>query len=253
MKTRELAGVLDAILDTAAVNDYSDNGLQVEAATEAKRVAFAVDASLSTFEKAAALRADFLIVHHGLFWGKAEMLTGYMGERVRFLFEKGISLYAVHLPLDAHPVLGNSAALVTAAGGKTASWFCRERGVSLGCLGRMPAGETWGSLLARLEGVFGGPPVAVVGAPEREYPVGTIGVVTGGGMRYALEAAELGADVYISGEPSHSWYHPVLESNIPCILYGHYATETLGLKRLQEDIAAFHGLETVFIDNPTSM
>jgi len=253
MRTVELTDYFSRLLSIYESEEYADNGLQVHASDEVRKIAFSVDASLSSFERAASLKADILIVHHGLFWGRSAMLRGYMGERVRFLYENNISLYAVHLPLDAHETLGNSAALVSHSGAEIFRWFAGEKGLQLGCVGRFTRTLTWAALIEKLNSVLGNPPVAVVGAPDSENRIHTIGTVTGGGMKFAIEAKAAGAEVFISGEPSHAWYHPVLESGIPCILYGHYATETLGLKKLQEHCANQFNLKTVFINDPTGM
>ena len=253
MDTLQFTEKISSLLSVSDVSDYSDNGLQVHASKNLEKIAFAVDGSLSSFERAASLKADLLIVHHGLFWGRSAMLSGYMGERVRFLFENRLSLYAVHLPLDAHETLGNSAALIQLSGAETTGWFAKEKGLQLGCLGELEETVSWKIFRDRMDSAFGCKPLAAVGEPDPETPIRTVGSVTGGGMRFALEAKSAGADVFISGEPSHAWYHPVLESGIPCLLYGHYATETLGLQRLKEYCDKTFELETVFIEDPTGM
>ena len=253
MHTIELCNYVSELLSVSESADYSDNGLQVHASDKITKIAFCVDASLSSFERAASLKADLLIVHHGLFWGRSAMMSGYMGERVRFLFENNLSLYAVHLPLDAHPTMGNSFSIVDFCGAEICGWFAKEKGLQLGCLGRLIKPMMYSELKSKLNTALNGEPLGVVAEPEPQTLITTVGSVTGGGMRFALEAHAAGADLYISGEPSHAWYHPILETGVPCMLYGHYATETQGLKHLKNHLEEQFSITTVFIDDPTGM
>lgn len=253
MQLRTLQAFLDQVLEIERISDYANNGLQVEGAQEVRKAAYAVDACQATFQAALEAGADILITHHGLFWGQAVMLTGYMATRVRTLLEGGLSLYAAHLPLDLHPELGNNVALAELAGFSVSSWFAREKGVAIGCLATHSEGLTYNELLTTLNRKLGCEPLEVCPAEKLPDVIRSLGVVSGGGMKYALEAADLGADLYISGEPSHAWFHPVMERAIPTLLYGHYATETLGLQRLMAHVEQELGIPGVFVDVPTNL
>ena len=253
LTVKKISIYMDELLSVPRIADYSNNGLQVEASQSIKKIAFAVDTSLENFKKAADGGADLLVVHHGLFWGQALLITGYVAERMRFLFENNLSLYAVHLPLDVHTELGNSVALAEAAGFTTCNWFAPEKGVNLGCLAAHPEGLPYETVLTNLQRILGSRPTTVIPDSFKGKLIKKVGTVTGGGMRFGLEAAELGADLYISGESSHAWYHPIMECGIPTILYGHYLSETLGIKRLMEHMSKEKGCETFYIDTPTNM
>src|SRR5699024_668606 len=138
MKLTELVDWLDDYLAVADYPDIALNGLQVEAGTEVSTVAVAVDSSLSTMEQAAALGADLLLVHHGLFWGEPKAIAGAHGRRVKFLLERGISLYASHIPLDAHREVGNNWGFARRLGMEDLADFGKFRGMPVGVKGRLP-------------------------------------------------------------------------------------------------------------------
>lgn len=253
MKLNEICGAFDRLLETEPAGDYGINGLQVDAGRPVSKAAFAVDACMASFERAAEAGAGLLVVHHGLFWGREQAITGDHGRRIRFLLEHGISLYASHLPLDRHPQLGNNAVIAAEAGFTVTGRFAEVKGAPIGCFAESRNGVTYEELLSRLYRLFRSEPRAVVPldrTPDRVY---RIGVVSGGGMGYAREAAAMGAELFISGELSHAEYHPAAEAGLFCLLYGHYTSETPGIRRLCDWTAAELGLETLFIDLPTGM
>ena len=190
----------DAWLRTAAINDYDGaaNGLQVENRGAVTRIAAAVDASLATVKLAIAARADLLIVHHGLFWQPAQPWTGRRYELLRLLLENNLAVYSSHLPLDAHPKLGNNALLCAALGLKRLRPFFFTKGQYLGW--QTVAKISRGELMRRLQRATGATGKLLPGGPEI---CRRIGVVTGGaGGELKLAAAE-GVDTFITGEGPH--------------------------------------------------
>lgn len=253
MRLKEICNRLNRLLDSERSADYAANGLQVDAGREVTRIAFAVDACMASFERAVAEGAELLVVHHGLFWGREKTVTGGHGRRLRYLIENGLSLYASHLPLDRHPHLGNNAVIAEEAGFTVTGWFGETKGLPIGALAESRSGLEYQEVLSRLYHLFEAEPQAVVpvdGAPDKVY---RIGVVSGGGMGYALEAGRHGVDLFISGEMSHADYHPVLEAGVRCLLYGHYISEKPGVQRLSLWAAQELGVESCFIDIPTGM
>lgn len=253
MQLNEVGKWLDERLVIDEIGDYSNNGIQVEASSEINKVAFAVDSSLAGFKKAVAAGADLIVVHHGLFWGKLELVRGFYAERLKFLLANKLSLYAAHLPLDIHPELGNDVCIVEAAGFKVADWFAPEMGSKIGCAGINEAGLKLGEVKQNLKDYLGNNPVANILAEDDEMLIRSVGTVTGGGLKYGIQAAAYGVDLYITGEMSHAWYHPIREVGLPTLMYGHYSTEKTGIKRLQDDLADTLSLPTTFIDIPTGM
>ena len=249
MKRDELVTYLDDYLQINAIQDSSDNGLQVEGAAEVQRLAFAVDASLAAFEEAQAAVAQMLIVHHGLFWGKALRVTGNHRRRLKLLLDADISLYAAHLPLDSHKTVGNSAALARRLALDEIVPFGEYQGLSVGYAGLLPQPLSLDDLVVRVETLLGKPVVAVW--PFGSDTVRRVGIITGGGASLIDQAAAAGIDAYLTGEMSHSFYHQARELEQNVIFAGHYATETVGLQALAEHLSDRFGLETIFLDLPT--
>jgi len=253
MRLETLDCVLRELLDVEsfASADKALNGLQVDRdSREVERVAVAVDASMECFRRAAAWRADLLFVHHGLFWGNPVALTGGLYARVRFLVENDLALFGAHLPLDAHPELGNNAALARHIGLERIERFGEYRGLMIGCKGVLPSPLTLADVEQRIcpqgEGCIGRLPFG----KER---IATVGIVSGGDPHGVHEAIEDGLDLYITGDASHEIYHACLESGINVLFGGHYATETWGVREVAKHLADNEGLETAFLDVPTGL
>lgn len=231
--------------------DSGLNGLQVAGAREEiERVAFAVDASLEGFRRAQEWKADLLFVHHGLFWGDEQPVTGTRYRRLRFLLEAGLALYAVHLPLDMHPELGNNAGLARLLGLRDVQPFGAYKGRKIGCKGELEPERTLPELTAL---VCGGERHALGVLPFGPERIRRVGIVSGGGAREALQAIDEGLDLYITGDASHTIYHECLEGGLSVIFGGHYLTEQWGVKLLAERLKRETGLETTFIDLPTGL
>ena len=247
MTLSDLDSWLRGVLDLAAFQtiDSSRNGLQVSStAADVRRVAFAVDASRETFRRAAEWGAGMLFVHHGIIWDRPERLVGTTYERVRFLVQKNLALYAVHLPLDQHPEVGNNIGIARHLGLTDVAPFGSYKGMKIGFRGKLAAPARLDDLVRRL--------------PGRTLPFGPelirqVGVVSGGAPWEVLQAVEEGLDLYITGEASHGIYHHCLESRIHVIFAGHYQSESFGVKALSEKLARETGLETAYIDVPTGL
>jgi dinuclear metal center YbgI/SA1388 family protein len=236
---------LDGLLDIGTFPDYpgAQNGLQVAGADRVSRVGAAVDASLASIEGAVAKNVDLLVVHHGLYWDGLRPLTGRSYQRVAPLIRAGMALYSAHLPLDAHPELGNAAGLIRAMGLEPAGPFGRFEGAHVGLQTRVS--ETREELRRRVEAAVGAPGRLVPGGPERSERVG---VVTGGGGPTVREAADLGLDTLITGEGPYHCDVDARELGVNVLYAGHYETETFGVKAVASRLEREFGIEVVFLD-----
>ena len=249
VKRDELVRYLDRKLNLAGfAGDMSNNGLQIEGAAEVRKIAVGVDGCLALFERAAEAGAQMVIVHHGISWGsEPRRFTGLAAARLRAMFGHDISLYAAHLPLDAHPELGNNAELCRIAGLTDLVPCCNYHGLDIGFAGKFAEPVTLGELAARFG--FAG---TFYGDPARKLSTAT--AVSGGGGQDALyDALDRGADVLITGEFSHEMYHAVKESGLAVLPLGHYASETYGIRAVLADLLRNFPLEGEFIDLPTGL
>lgn len=237
----EIIAWLDDLLDAASFEDYGPNGLQVPGAAEVSVVVTGVSAHLELFDRAASLRAQMVLCHHGMFWRKQpQAIDERRKARLKALFDADMSLAAYHLPLDAHPDVGNNALIIRELG--------FERGEKFGDVGWTGSGAiARDDLIARCARVFGQEPVVFAAGPEE---VRSIGVVSGGGAFALAEAVERGLDAMISGEPSEPAMADAQEAGITFIAGGHYATETFGVRRLGQMLAERFGVEHRFVEVP---
>jgi len=256
MKREELITYLDNYLRVKEIEDSSQNGLQVEGPEEVTadnlaKVAFAVDSCQAAFERAVATGAQLLIVHHGLFWDKPLRLVGPIFQRVKTLIEGGCGLYAVHLPLDFHPEVGNNAELARLLELKDTRAFGEYHGSTIGIGGALEPPIWLDVLVERLARATGGPPVRVLAHGPAE--VSRVGCISGGAAFLMDQVADAGFDTFVTGETSHSFFHQAAERGLNVVHGGHYATETLGVKALARHLEEKFGLETTFLDIPTGM
>jgi dinuclear metal center YbgI/SA1388 family protein len=247
---REIVNYCDRILQTAEIKDYDGavNGLQVENRGTVQRIAAAVDGTTATLRLAIRERADLLIVHHGLFWNPTHPWTGKRYELIRLLLENNIAVYSSHLPLDAHPKLGNNAQLCAKLGLKNVQPFFLEKGQHLGFQSRTRIRRN--ELAERLARATGSRPTILPGGPvtcER------IGVVTGGAGSHLKTAAAEGVDTFITGEGPHWTFALTEELGINALYGGHYATETFGVKALAAQLSKRFKVPWVFLDHPTGL
>lgn len=238
-------------IDACSSIDASLNGIQVDGdGSPLSRVAFAVDASLEAIRRAAALGANLLFVHHGLFWKGPSRIEGFMRERVKLLLDSNICLYACHLPLDKHPELGNNAGLARLLGLVDIEPFGLYHGVKIGLKGRFPEPVGLDAAL-RLLSPDGTPPSTLI--PAGPGLCRSAALMSGGGASDVLSAIDEGIDLFVTGEAEHEIYYPVVESGINFAALGHYATETYGVRSVAGKLGRETGLETSFIDLPTGL
>ena len=249
--TREqLLAAFDAALEPERFSDYGPNGLQVEGRRRVAKLVSGVTASLALIEAAIAAEADAIFVHHGLFWrGQRGTVTGWMKQRLARLLQHDVNLFAYHLPLDAHPTLGNNAELARRFGLVTERHFGEQ---NLGFLGRRADGGAFADsveLAAHVESILGRQAI-VVGAPRQ--PIATLAWCSGGAQSYFEAAMDAGAQAFITGEISEPQAHLARECGVAFLACGHHATERYGAPALAGHVAARLGIahEFIDVDNP---
>jgi dinuclear metal center YbgI/SA1388 family protein len=245
MQRTELDAYLDQYLDVAKFRDYCPNGLQVEGKPAVERIVTGVTASLELIERAIEARADAVLVHHGYFWrGEDPRLVGVRRRRIARLIDSTLNLFAFHLPLDAHPAVGNNAALARVLGFEIEG---RSGEQDIVFFGRPDAELTLGDLAARVETRLERAPL-VVGDAAR--PVRRVAWCTGAAQGFLEDAVRLGVDAYVTGEASEQTVHLARESGVAFIGAGHHATERYGIQALGAHLAGKFGLEHTHIDVP---
>jgi dinuclear metal center YbgI/SA1388 family protein len=241
----ELLRSLDGLLQPERFKDYGPNGLQVEGKSEIRRLVSGVTASRALIEAAIDAGADAIFVHHGLFWrGQDGRVVGWMKERLRLLLAHDISLFAYHLPLDAHPDWGNNAQLGQVLGWRADQRFGEQ---DLGFAGDV-AFENPQALALHVERVLGRGATLVL--PEGAGPVRRVAWCTGGAQGFFEAAIAAGADAFVTGEISEPQAHLARETGVAFIAAGHHATERYGAPALAGHVATQLGLEHRFIEIP---
>lgn len=251
MNLESIVAYLNALLDPEGLPDYPNalNGLQVEGSLRVTLVGAAVDASEVVIGRAVENGVDLLLVHHGLFWDGLRPLTGRYFRRVAALVRGGVALYSSHLPLDAHPELGNSILLSRRLGLEDPVPFGRARGIHTGWLGSVPE-EGRRSFQARVASAVDGPARLIAGGPEI---IRRVAVVTGGAGSLVEEAAASGADTLVTGEGAHQTYGAAMELGVNLLYAGHYATETFGVQAVAARLQEEFGVPWVFLDDPSGL
>jgi dinuclear metal center YbgI/SA1388 family protein len=245
----EILRYCEDLLDSGSFEDYGPNGLQVPGRTEVSRIATGVSANLEMLERAVETGAELVMTHHGLLWGaEASPLSAPMAARLRTLLCANCSLAAYHLPLDAHPEIGNNALLRDALGLEPDERpFGRAKGSAVGLIGRAPEPIDLAELGRRLADAVGREPLVFDSGPER---ISSVGIVTGAGGFALHEAGPMGLDALITGEPSEPVMGEAREYGVHFLAGGHYATETMGIRRLGELVADRFEVAHEFIDVP---
>ncbi|MEZ4813300.1 MAG: Nif3-like dinuclear metal center hexameric protein [Caldisericia bacterium] len=248
-----VAGFLNELLrDSADPADKSLNGLQVDSGNPVKRIGYAVDACLEAFEIAKEQGCDMLITHHGLYWaGDEHRIIGLMKNRVSFLIRNNISLWSCHIPLDRDLKFGNNIGLSRIIGLTDPKGFADYHGMPIGLYGNLAETTTVSKISEVLKNNL--PEYNPFMWNFGKETIENVGVVSGGGSFAISEAAELGLDLLITGEVSHSDYHIALENKINVLAAGHWSTETVGIGLIANEITDKLGIETVFISIPTRM
>lgn len=246
----DVSRYLDSYLQLRQVPDDSRalNGLQVSNSGRLGLVAAAVDACQATIDAAAARGAGLLLVHHGLFWGGLEPLTGRHGRRIRKLIQSDLALYSAHLPLDCHPEVGNNPVLAQGLGIRDQVPFGEYQGYRIGVMGNLSLRRD--QLVSAVAQLLQTAPRLLATGPEQ---VRRVAVVTGAGAGHIAEAKEAGADTLITGEGPHHSYFDAEELGVNVIYAGHYATETVGVKALAAHLSAQFKTPWEFLDHPTGL
>ncbi|WP_051964372.1 Nif3-like dinuclear metal center hexameric protein [Deinococcus misasensis] len=250
MHRDELVQWLNTYLRISDYKDVSNNGLQIEGKDEVTRVAVAVDASLRTIEEAVDSGADILITHHGLFWGKPQMVTGPMKKRIQKALEGDLSIYAMHIPLDAHPEVGNNVMLARALNLRELQPFGDWAGKSIGFWGELPFELELQDFSDRIQKTTG--EICLVHGGGAGI-VKKVGVISGAASDSIPLAAAMGLDTFVTGEPKHQHFHDAFEYGVNVIYAGHYETETFGVRALAAKLEDTFNLPWQFIHLPTGL
>ena len=247
MELKALVDYTRQLLQVERYADYCPNGLQLEGRASIKKIVSGVTASMALLESAKSAGADAILVHHGYFWKNEDAtIVGLKRNRIKFLLENNISLLAYHLPLDAHPELGNNAQLAQKLGLERKSWQGNQGLVGLGILLSAPSLRDFSK---HIENKLQRTPL-VIG--DMNKSIKNVAWCTGGAQGYMQDAIDLGVDLFISGEVSEQTYHLAQESGVAYIAAGHHATERYGVQALGEHLAQHFGInhEYIEIDNP---
>ena len=241
-----LISYLDDLLDARDWPDYGPNGLQVPGADRVELVVTGVSAHRELFEQAAGAGAQLVLCHHGIFWGgPLGPVTEQLKARLKLLFDHDMSLAAYHLPLDAHPEVGNNALICEGLGLRRGEPFGEAKGRAIGWVGEAAEPLTADELTDRATALFGSEPLAFDSGPAE---IRRVGVVSGGGSSALAEAVALGLDAFITGEPTEHVMADAREGGIHFLAGGHYASETFGVRRLGDLLAQRFGVEHKFIE-----
>ena len=245
-----ITAYLDELLDIPAFPDYPNafNGLQLENSGWITKVGAAVDSGVKVIEMAIEQRVDLLLVHHGLFWGGSAPIAGAAYRKLGKAMAANLAVYSAHLPLDAHPEIGNNVLLAAELGLQPVEPFFEFKGRLVGCFAQVGIG--YSNLLEKIEQRFGRAVWHCHAGPEQ---VRKVGLVTGGAGSELAEAKAQGIDTFITGEGPHHTFTLAEELGINLVYAGHYATETGGVKALADRVASRYGLPWVFLDHPSGL
>lgn len=241
----ELRDYNASLLQTGVFRDYCPNGVQVEGRAEVRRIATAVSASQQVLDEAIAWEADAILVHHGYFWRNEEAaITGIKKRRIARLLKEDVSLLAYHLPLDAHPELGNNARLGRLLGLVEQGRFGDQ---NIACVGSLEQPLALAQFAQQVEHGLQRAPQVIGDASKR---IARVAWCSGGAQGYFEAAIAQGVDAYITGEISEQNFHLAQESGVAFIAAGHHATERHGIQALGEHLASHFGLAHRFFDQP---
>ncbi|WP_022961113.1 Nif3-like dinuclear metal center hexameric protein [Halopseudomonas pelagia] len=241
-----LVDYCNALLDSAAFQDYCPNGLQVEGRASISLLVTGVTASQALLDAAVAADADMLLVHHGYFWkGEPAVITGIKQRRLKTLLSNELNLLAYHLPLDVHATLGNNAQLAQLMGWSISGGLEPDNPRSVGLYGELARSMSGSELAADLARVLQREPLHIAGS---DRPIKRVAWCTGAAQGYIDKAIALGADAFVTGEISEPTVHAARENGIHFFSAGHHATERYGVRALGEHLASHFGIEHRFID-----
>jgi len=252
----DIAKRLDDLLRTGEIPDYPPavNGVQVENRNPIRKIAVAVDCSQRTIDATIELGANLLIVHHGLFWGGLQPMRGPFYERIYRLLINDIAVYSAHLPLDAHPTVGNNVLLARELGLTPSAPFARYQNIYIGARGEcdLPTVEI-AARADRFARTQGGRAVTSAVSPDRRTRRWAICTGAGASADTLREAVSTGVDTLVVGEGPHWTAVDAPELGVAIVYAGHYATETLGVRALGEWLADEFDLPWSFVEAPTGL
>jgi dinuclear metal center YbgI/SA1388 family protein len=242
----ELLAYIDETLEPGRFKDYCPNGLQVAGTEQVKTVVTGVTANEALIEAAIAAEADAILVHHGYFWrGEDPCIIGMKQRRLKLLLENNINLLAYHLPLDSHPIVGNNAQLAEMLGMEVDGRISGTGDPAIGLCGCLPAPMSLQSFAEHVQKKLYREPLVIQG---HSRPITTIGWCTGAAQGFLQQAADLGLDLFLSGEISEPTVHMARELGINYVAAGHHATERYGVQALGQMLAQRFDIRHHFID-----
>lgn len=236
----------DQTLLNSEFKDYAPNGLQIEGKADVKKIVCAVTASLDAIDAAIEAQADLLLVHHGYFWkGEPAPITGMRGARIKKLIQHDISLVGYHLPLDAHPSLGNNAAIAELLELENIQALNPNDRHPIGNIGYLKQAVSAEAFKQQLSDVFNR---EIIHLPSTTEKIQKIGFCTGAAQDFITQAAEQGCDAYISGEVSERTFYEARELNVHYFACGHHATERYGVQRLAQALSKQFDVEAIYYE-----
>jgi len=248
VKRKELERKVNKFLDIYNFKDYGPNGLQIEGKENIQKIAFAVSATADSVKKAVEAHADALIVHHGLFWQfhGVRTITGAFAQRVVPLITHEINLFGYHLPLDAHPQVGNAASIAQQLTMTDLLPFGDHKGSPTGLRGKLARPTKVKELQDQLHKILNHE--VILSSANHEQVITTLGIITGGANGDWTQCLRTNTDAYLTGEMSEHDWHEAKESGIHMFAGGHHATEQFGIQLLQKWIEEKWGVDTFYID-----
>lgn len=246
LKREQMTAALEELLQPHKFKDYCPNGLQVEGRQQIRRVVSGVTACQALLDAAVVEEADAVLVHHGYFWkGEDSRVAGMKKQRLHTLLRHDLNLFAYHLPLDAHPTLGNNAALARVLDLEIEAGLEEGNPLSVGLVGRLPTPMTAEEFADHVAGRLGR---EVMHVGETEDEIDSIAWCTGAAQGFIEQAQARGVDAYLSGEISEPTTHVARETGIHYFAAGHHATERYGVQEVGRWLEQQFGIEHVFID-----
>lgn len=247
---KKIQGYIDQRLDVANIRDIAINGLQISNNGSIKKIVTAVDAGEYTAKLAIEKSADLLLVHHGLYWGRAFTITGRYYKTLKTFLDNNLALIAEHLPLDFHREIGNNALIADALGLKQEEWIAEFKGQAAVMTASFPEPQSAQAVFTKVNETIGEPINMYKHGPEN---IRRMAVCSGGGNFAIEEAALAGCDAFLTGDAKHVDFHLSKEMGIHVIHAGHYQTEVFGVRKLGEELAEQFDLEHEFIDYPSGL
>jgi len=240
----DIHAALTGLLKPELFSDYCPNGLQVEGKDQISHLVTGVTACQALIDAAVAQRADAILVHHGYFWRNEDpCITGMKARRIKSLAAADLSLFAYHLPLDCHPRVGNNAGLGRAMGLNNFG-LLRPNDLTLPVFfAALSTPSPVAAIAARLTEALGREVLL-----EGDRMISSVAWCTGGGQGYIGDAADAGADLFVTGEVSEQTIHVARERGLAFIAAGHHATERFGVQAVGEFLATEMGIKHTFVD-----